>query len=310
MKIMQKTAIATSLLMSGIAFCGVATADEKLTVYGKVNATLQSNDTTERETDVKSNASRIGVKGGIAVNDSLKAIYKVEWQVDVADDEADLFKARNQWVGLKGNFGSVVIGRNDTMLKVAQGKIDLFNDLSGDIKNVFNGENRLDDTVTYVSPSFSGFSFGATFIAEDNKKSGGKNGSSIALMFGDKKLKKSNIYAAVALDSDVAGRDTTRVAVQGKIDDLKLGAIWNDSEKADGSGEGDAFLVSAAYKLGATTLKAQYADGDDKIAADSVSVGADYKLAKNVKIFGFYTDYSFDDNSDKSHLALGMEYKF
>ena len=203
-----------------------------------------------------------------------------------------------------------MIGRNDTMLKLSQGKIDQFNDLNADIKNLFNGENRLDDTVTYISPSFGGFKLGATFIAEDNKKSNGKNGTSIAMMYGDAKLKKTNFYGAIARDTDVAGRDTTRVSVQGKISNLKLGAIWNDSEKADGTGDGDGFMVNAAYKMGATTLKAQYSDSEDKQAGDVISVGVDYKLAKNVKVFGFYTDYSFDDNTDDKQLALGMEYKF
>ena len=69
-------------------------------------------------------------------------------------------------------------------------------------------------------------------------------------------------------------------------------------------------MVNAAYKMGATTLKAQYSDSEDKQAGDVISVGVDYKLAKNVKVFGFYTDYSFDDNTDAKHLALGMEYKF
>lgn len=312
MKMINKTAIAVTaaLLMSGAAFSGVAMADQQLTIYGKINATLQSDDEGSSESNVKSNASRIGIKGGVAASDSLKAIYKVEWQVDVADNEKDLFKARSQWVGLQGDFGSVMIGRNDTMLKLSQGKIDQFNDLNGDIKNVFNGENRLDDTVTYISPGFNGFKFGATFIAEDNSKSNGNSGSSLALMYGDKKLKKSDLYAAVAIDSDVDGRDSTRVSVQGKLGDLKLGAIWNDSEATDGSDEGDGLMISAAYQLGATTLKAQYADSDDKMSGDSISVGADYKLAKNVKLFAFYTDYSVDDSSDKSYLALGMEYKF
>ena len=304
-------ALATSLLISGIAFSGTVSADEKLTVYGKVNVTLQSNDKDgTSDTDVKSNASRIGIKGSTKINDSLKAIYKVEWQVDIADNEDKLFKARSQWIGLKGNFGAVMIGRNDTMLKLSQGKVDQFNDYNGDIKNLFNGENRLDDTVTYISPSFSGFKLGATLITEDSKGSNSKNGTSIALMYGDAKLKKSDIYAAIAMDSDVKGRDTVRASVQVKFSDLKLGAIWNDSEKDDGTDQGDGFLVIAAYKIGATTLKAQYSDSDDKKSGDVVSVGADYKLAKNVKVFAFYTDYSFDDSSDASHLALGMEYKF
>ena len=298
-------AVATGLLLSNAAIAG-----DKVQVYGKVNATLQSDDTGERETNVKSNASRIGVKGGLKLDDGLKAIYQVEWQVDVADDEKDNFKARSQWVGLKGNFGTVMLGRNDTAMKKSQGKIDLFNDYEADIKNLFSGDNRLDDTLTYISPKFNGFSARATFIAEDGSKSDGENGTSIALMYGDAKLKKSKFYASVAFDSKVAGSDTTRVSVQGKLGDLKLGAIYNESEYTDGTSKGDGFLVSAAYPVGKATLKAQYQDGDDKKDGDVISLGVDYKLAKSVKLTGFYTDYSFEDGKEESHLAVGMEYKF
>jgi len=299
-----------ALTTAGVLLSGNAVAGDKVTVYGKVNATIQQDDTGESETNVKSNASRIGLKGSVKVSDGLTAIYKVEWQVDVADDEGDNFKARSQWVGLKGNFGSVMLGRNDSMLKLSQGKVDLFNDLNADIKHSFSGENRLDDTLTYISPKFSGFSVGATFVAQDNKKSADNNGTSLALMYGDAKLKKSSIYAAIALDTDVAGSDTTRVTVNGKLGDVKLGAMWNESEKSDGSSKGDGFLVNAAYTIDKTTLKLQYQDSDDKKEAESFSAGVDYKLAKNVKVFGFYTDISFEDGSDASHLGLGMQYKF
>mgnify|MGYP000058890445 CR=1 FL=1 len=306
----KKTSLA--LIAAGALISGNVLAGEQATIYGKVNATVQSDDTGESETNIKSNASRVGIKGGVKINDDLKAIYKVEWQVDVSDEsKSDNISARSQWVGLKGNFGAVMIGRNDTALKKSQGKVDLFSDLNGDIKQLFSGENRMGDSLTYVSPKFSGFSVAGTFIAEEGNSD--ENGTSLALMYGDAKLKKSSLYAALAHDADVKGVDTTRVTINGKVGGVKLGAMWNESEKA--GKKGDGYLVSAAYGIGKTTLKLQYQDSDDvngkaKQAAEMVTLGADYKLAKNVKVFGFYTDTSFADNSDASHLALGMEYKF
>ena len=138
-------------LLSGLSFNALADVD----IYGKANVTVQSSDDGEGSfTEIKSNASRLGVKGSEKINDSLEAVYKFEFQVDVSDadskgDNDDNISARNQYVGLKGAFGQVVIGRNDTALKQSQGKLDLFNDLEGDIKNVFKGENRLGNTVSY-----------------------------------------------------------------------------------------------------------------------------------------------------------------
>ena len=143
-----------------------AAAAEDITFYGKANVTVQSNDEGEGSyTEVKSNASRLGVKGTHKIDDNLSVVFQAEFQIDIDGDE-DTFTDRNQFIGLKGNFGEVLLGKNDTMLKQSQGKIDLFNDYNGDVKTLWKGENRMDDTITYKSPSFNGIKFGITYISK------------------------------------------------------------------------------------------------------------------------------------------------
>ncbi|MEZ7206628.1 porin [Pseudoalteromonas sp. DY56-GL79] len=307
---LTKTALALSLL-SAFTFQANAEVD----VYGKANVSVQSSDDGAGSvTEIKSNASRFGFKGSEKLDSGLEVIYKLEFQVDVSDADSkgdkDNITARNQYVGLKGNFGEVVIGRNDTALKQSQGKLDQFNDLEGDIKVLFKGENRLGDSISYKSPSFNGFRVLGSFIAEDSEE--GENGFSTALTYGDAGLKESAIYAAIAADSEVNGNDMVRFTVQGKVADFKLGAMYQTQEKVDGSAEADGYLLNAAYKLGNTTLKAQYQvidfDAGDKV--DGVSVGVDYKLAKNAKVYGFYSTFDADNQVEKDYLGLGIEYKF
>lgn len=298
-------------LLSGLSFNALAEVD----IYGKANVTVQSSDDGEGSfTEIKSNASRFGLKGSEKISDGLEAVYKFEFQVDVSDADSkgdkDNISARNQYVGFKGSFGQVVIGRNDTALKQAQGKLDLFNDLEGDIKNTFKGENRLGNSVSYASNSYEGFKVLASFIAEDDVDA--KNGYSVALTYGDAGLKKSAVYAAVAADSEVNGYDVVRATVQGKIEDFRLGAMYQTQEKVDGSAEADGYLVNAAYLMGSNTFKVQYQtmDFDDSDDKSAVSVGVDHKLNKNLKVFGFYSSFDMDNNVDQDYLALGMEYKF
>jgi predicted porin len=298
-------------LLSGLSFNALAEVD----IYGKANVTVQSSDDGEGSfTEIKSNASRFGLKGSEKISDGLEAVYKFEFQVDVSDADSkgdkDNISARNQYVGFKGSFGQVVIGRNDTALKQAQGKLDLFNDLEGDIKNTFKGENRLGNSVSYASNSYKGFKVLASFIAEDDKDA--KNGYSVALTYGDAGLKKSAVYAAVAADSEVNGYDVVRATVQGKIEDFRLGAMYQTQEKVDGSAEADGYLVNAAYLMGSNTFKVQYQtmDFDDSDDKSAVSVGVDHKLNKNLKVFGFYSSFDMDNNVDQDYLGLGMEYKF
>ena len=213
-------------------------------IYGKANLSLQSSDEGEGSfTEVKSNASRIGLKGSHKLDENLTVVYKAEFQVDLDgdSDKGDSITDRNQYVGLKGNFGEVLLGKNDTVLKKSQGKVDLFNDLNGDIKNLWKGENRMADTVTYRSPKFNGLQLGVTYVAEDSVDA--EDATSIALYYGDSKLKKSKVFASVAFDSDMKGYDTQRATVQGKVAGVKLGAIYHSQENVSSGAENGWFPI-------------------------------------------------------------------
>jgi len=310
MKLSYST-IAAALLstLSVSAFAG------DVVIYGKANLTAQSSDDGKGEgsyTEIKSNASRIGFKGGQDLGNDLEVIFKAEFQVDLDgdSDKGDSITDRNQYLGLKGNFGTVLLGKNDTVLKQSQGKVDLFSDLNADIKKLWKGENRMSDTITYKSPKFNGLQLGVTYVAEDAVDA--EDATSIAIFYGDKKLKKSKFYAAIAVDSEVNGYDTTRLTVQSKLAGFTLGAIVHQQEKVSDGSEVDGFLVSAKYGFDKLTVKAQLQtaehDGGDDLSG--MTLGADYKLAKSTKVFAYFTTFDMDSDKDKDYLALGMEYKF
>lgn len=282
-------------------------------IYGKANLSVQSSDEGKGSfTEVKSNASRIGLKGGHELSNGLKVIYKAEFQVDLDgdSDKGDSITDRNQYVGLSGGFGEVLLGKNDTMLKQSQGKVDLFSDLNGDIKNLWKGENRMADTISYKSPKLNNFRLGVTYIAEDSVDA--EDGISAAIFYGDKKLKKSKVFASIAVDSEVKGYDVKRATVQGKVGGVVLGAIYHTQEKVKGGGKVDGFMVSAKYKMDKVTFKGQYQTADHKGGDDKsgFTVGADYSLAKSTKLYTFYTSFDMDSEKDEDYLAAGIEYKF
>ncbi|WP_199609497.1 porin [Flocculibacter collagenilyticus] len=280
---------------------------QEVQVYGKANVSFQSSDEGEGSfTEIKSNASRLGVKGSYKLSDSLEAVYKYELQVDLSDEaNEDNLKSRNQYVGLKGNFGEILLGRNDTVLKQSQGKIDLFGDYEADVKVLWKGENRMGDSLTYKSPKFNHFQIGVTYITEDDPE--GDDGVSLALMYGDAKLKKSKIFASIAMDNDVKGYDTVRANIQGKMGDFKLGAIYHTQEPSEGGEDMDGYLLSAAYKVGKATLKGQYQTLEDD---DASSVGVDYSLGKKTKVFSWYSTMNLEFKEDKDYFAVGVEHKF
>lgn len=282
-------------------------------IYGKANVTVQSSDEGDGSfTEVKSNASRIGFYGEHKLEEGLEVIYKAEFQVDLDGDSAkgDSITDRNQYIGLRGAFGEVLLGKNDTVLKQSQGKVDLFSDLNGDIKNLWEGENRVADSITYKSPKFSGIQLGVTYIAEDSVD--GESGVSLSATYGDYKLKKSKIFASIAVDSEVDEYDVIRATLQGKISGVTLGAILHTQEHISGSDEMDGIMVSAKYSVNKVTFKGQiqtadFKDGDDQ---SGFTLGVDYKLGSSTKLFAFYTSFDLDSQEDKEYLATGIEYKF
>lgn len=291
--------------------------------YGKLNINIQSSDEgDEKVNELKSNASRVGVKGKYKLDTDygLTAIYKLEWQVNVDDDSKDSLTARNQWVGLKGGFGEVTVGRSDTTLKVSQGKFDLFNDYEGDLKHLFIGENRVTDSLTYKSPSYNNIKFMASYILSEDKDY--SDPFSVGVQFGDGSLKKTNFFVSLSHDENMQGKSaiyrTTRLVGMYKLGDLRLGGILTESEVTEGEFTGlneNGYAVNVSYKMGKVLTKVQY---QEFAGADAINIGADYKLGKNTKVFAWYTDregLSFNEETIKkategSYFAIGMEQKF
>jgi predicted porin len=304
--------ILTTALAS--ALCSLATSSvmaANVDIYGKANLSVQSSDDGDGKfNEIKSNASRIGFKGTHKLQDGLSVVYKAEFQVDMDGDSDDNISDRNQYIGLKGDFGEVLLGKNDTLLKQSQGKVDLFNDLNGDIKVLFKGDNRMSDSITYKSNKLYGFKFGMSYIAQDSLD--GDNGYSVGILYGDAKLKKSRLFASVAIDSDVKGYDTTRATVQGKLSGVTLAAMLQTQEKNDSGAKMNGYFVSAKYGFDELTLKAQLqvADHEHGDKYTGASVGADYRLAKSTKVYAFYTSLDMDSKKDKDYLGVGIEYKF
>ena len=125
--------------------------------------------------DGNARSSRIGVKGSEDLGNGLKAIYQVEFNVDIANENRDTdidngnrgngIALRNSFVGLAGNFGTFLVGRHDTPLKISTGKLDLFADTLADYNHTIGFHDvRADNTIAYISPSWSGFSFAAAVI--------------------------------------------------------------------------------------------------------------------------------------------------
>ena len=289
---------------------------EEPTVYGKLWISVESQDTASgTEVDMVSNASRLGIKGSMDFGEGIEAIYQAEYEVDPVDGTADeskdrTFKQRNSFVGLKGSMGTIFLGKHDTATKKSQKKIDLFNDLAGDIKNILQGENRMSDLVGYTTPKINGFS--ATFNAIKGTEGLGDDsiGDSTSTSFS---YDSENFYIALAFDSELKGYDSTRLTLQIPFSRSQLGIMFQESEKLSTGEEEDGYVISFSQKVGNKgTLKFQQTESDMKLdSGKQFSFGYDYKLSSKAKVFYFFTDLNGNqDSKEKEIHGAGFEYKF
>ena len=169
-------------------------------------------------------ANRLGVKGSEDLGSGLKAIYQVEFGVNFSDadfnipgDDGNNVTLRNSFVGLAGNWGTFLVGRHDTPLKISTGKLDLFADTMADYNGTVGFQDlRVDNAITYISPSWGGFSLagaivaggGGTAIGESNIYEDSLAGAySIAAIYNNGPFYVSAAYES--LDQDMFTDSTT-----------------------------------------------------------------------------------------------------
>ena len=327
---MKKSLLA--MVVGSVAFVPAVHADKGPTVYGKVHVSYENvDDGTDDAWELKSNASRLGVKGDLDLDvEDLKAIYKAEFEISVDDGDkgGETFSQRNIYGGFDhARLGTLIAGKFDSPLKASQGKVDQFGDLEADIKNFIGGEERVSNIVQYSTPSIAGM-VTANIALIPGEDAGTENDGPADGISGSIVYDKDMFYAALAYDSEVetevfdlggdARADTLRGTALVKFDMFEVGALFQQSKTSDPVGgiefEDTAYFVSGAVKLDRLKLKAQYGLNDLDQTDDELTLfalGADYKLAKSSKVFGYYSQVEADKGSlDDSVFGVGFEHKF
>lgn len=317
-------------------------ADTGPTLYGKFNVSYENvDDGNEDAWELRSNSSRIGVKGDLDLDfQSVKAIYQAEFemQVDDGDKGGNVFSQRNIYGGFKHNTaGTLIAGRFDTPFKKAQGKVDQFGDLAADIGAVVGGEERVSNIIQYSTPKLGNVFTGnlALIPGEGSTRAGDVKDGPADAISSSLVFDNGTFYGALAYDSEVVtnvndaefagfseGADYTadglRAVGMARISNFELGALVQMSETSDDiagvSYEDTSYLVSGAINLNRWKLKAQYGLTDMDRSDDELTllaVGADYKVGGSSKVFGYFANVEADNAAlEDTNVGVGFEHKF
>lgn len=288
--------------------------DLRPTIYGRVNLTEVLNKPRGGGSDPEfiSNASRLGIMGAIPLTNDLEIIYQTEYEIDLdhGSFDSDLTSQRSSFIGLKGELGTILAGKYDTPTRQLQNKIDLFNDLQGDIKTLVVAENRPNDTLYYSTPSIIGFvlSFARVLDGQRSVQDRVSKSTSLAVAY-----THGDFYAGIGHDNNLNDNDVVRVVTQYQIGKLQLGALYETSESNTNlRSEQRGVVVSASYKIDKFVLKAQTGMSDQKREGGQLhSVGVDYVISSDTKLFGFFTATRADNRAvDFDQYGLGFEFRF
>jgi predicted porin len=303
---MKKTlcalAVGATLISPAIAMA----ADVK--IYGRAHVSLDYLDDGKNynEVGLSSNASRLGFKAEQKLENGMTVFGQIEQQINFTSGNTDGgadFATRDTFVGLKGDFGQVKVGRFDTPFKAARNAVNYFGDQVGDLRNVTRvSDQRFDErnenTIEYKSPKFG-------------------NGFNVAAAL--------SLHSGTGIDKDQTTGDAEKdnkaydIALtykEGPIDFAIAYAMYEENAtNARADSDRDAFRIVGAYKLtDSLNLGAFYqlakVDGQDNRDSDVYGIAADYKLAPKTTLRGQVFQRSVDaDERDSTLLAIGVEHR-
>jgi len=287
-------------------------ASVNVDVYGKIHFSADYIDNgSSDDITVGSNSSRIGFKGSQPLKHEIKAVWKLESDMDASGERGDL-KARNRYLGLKHKAaGTLIVGYHDTPFKTLGGKSGVLHDTIAERRGILgagNGDNKFNirgkNSVMYVSPNFSGLEFRAMRSAGDDTDSSTDENpvTSVSAVY-----KNKMAYVGVAYEEQTVPKvDGSGVRVGGgvKMKDTSINAIY-ETLSSDNNKKFDraVYGISAAHVIGDTTLKAQVFTAEDYSGTKDSGgllwgLGAEYKLDKNFLVYGVVAGVENDDNGE------------
>ncbi len=145
-----------------VSAASAASAQSSLTLYGVVDASVESVKAGDSVTRVSSDnlaSSRFGLKGTEDLGSGLKAVFALESSVkpDTGAADSTRFFGRQAWIGLSGGFGELRLGRTDSSIGALAGNSNIlgaqsYDDFSAAQTLAAVKYRRVDNGITYVLP--------------------------------------------------------------------------------------------------------------------------------------------------------------
>lgn len=315
----------TRIALAVLAACGAtaAMAQSSVTIYGRVNTTLEQQKVgNAKTTGLYNNSSRIGFKGTEDLGNGLKAGFVLEAGFNSDDGANALSFARQSELNLSGNFGMVRLGNfNPESYYATSDYIGMHNHETGSSSDAlydfdsFSTSNK----VAYRTPTMGNFwaEVGVGLHEQPSGTAGAKNVFDLAANYQAGNLGLGAGY------SQAAG--TKQFALRGlyTVNAFTFGAYYQRSD-SDAKGTRNNYRLSAMYALGQSEFHVNVGRADKwsktpNSGATQWTLGYNYNLSKRTKVYTYYTKVdnkaaaSYQTSTagaDFSSFALGLRHNF
>ena len=262
--------------------------------------------------DFADNGSTIGFKHSHEIAPGLTAFLKAEFEFSAAEKSdanqgggGGLAETDEAYIGLKGDFGSVWAGTNDTIYETwvedTTDHFEFFGVVGEAEANLGNTEDR---TIEYVSPSMGGLQLGVAYQMNGQYEaiSKGGDGTRDNLIVGAKYSMDALTLAAVYGNNEATAGANGAIGVSAEYqaDSLKVGFAYEAQEDLVNVG-----TLLGVYTMGANQFALAFAmaeeDGTGRDGeVNTVTLQALHNMSDN---FYVYTEAQFADGDEITNLA-------
>ena len=318
---MKRTLIVAALASAAAA---PALAQSSVTVYGRLNVSIerQKNDADQTDTKEQNNSSRIGFRGKEDLGGGLYADFNLEHGFNATNGAQSqaAFWQRQSTVGLGSNdFGHLRLG-NIWLTEAYHATADwvsLHNHDTGTSSDAFYGLGfnvagaKMQHTVAYTTPTFSGLKLDVQYGLND--------GEGARRYAGAAQYDVGPLHAALGYEQFNGLKAVTAAGLY-TIDAFTFGGyVERDSGTPDIAALSPAGLAGGAsrtsvrlvgmYALGASEFhlnfgKAGKVDSVSGSGAKQYTLAYNYNLSKRTKVYTFYTKVDEDGALGTAGRAL------
>ena len=307
---MKHTAI--GLVLLGL-FASAAHAQSSVTLYGRLNVTLESQRVGDasRVNKMMDNSSRWGVKGSEDLGGGLRANFVFEQGFDTTTGAAPNGFARESYVELAAPWGAVRGGNWSPGSYFATADyVSMHNHDTGTSSDALYSFASFPSArkVAYFTPEIAGFTAEIAHTFESGTEA---KANDLALNYNAGDLQLGAGYTKQADVSQVALRALYSMGA------LTFGG-YLQRESVEGSANGksrDIVRLVAMYTLGANEFHVNvgHSDRGGSLAqkASQYTLGINHNLTKRTKLYSYYTAInSPGKTNDFNALAVGMRHNF